>query len=259
LLMVVFITNIAFILIQFLQLKRKLAKEQQEKENEKLKLIGAIAASTAHEIRNPLTGIKGFVALLSEKYTDEKDRYYFSLIQNEVDRINAIVSELLVVGKPAVPSKEIHSVHDILGEIKIMIESEAQLYQVNVHMQMTEEAAFIQVSRDHLKQIVINLVKNALEAMEEGGELTITVEKTKDQLLLKVRDTGKGIAKDVLKQVYAPFFTTKENGTGLGLVVCKRILDIYGGAINHREQSRKRYARHRSIAIGECIAFFDFF
>ncbi|MCQ6563211.1 ATP-binding protein [Paenibacillus mendelii] len=223
--------NIAYLLAKAQLMKRQLAKELAQIEADKLKLIGTIAASTAHEIRNPLTGIKGFIALLSDKYKDDKDQYYFSLIQTEVNRINAIVSELLIIGKPTEASTEIHHVNDVVAEMVPLIESEAHLYNVGLRIELTNESAFVKLSKDHFKQIILNLVKNALEAMEKGGDLSIVTEVSAEFVLLKVTDTGKGMPLEVLEKVFTPFFTMKENGTGLGLLVCKRILDSYGGRL----------------------------
>lgn len=231
LLMCFFITNIIFMLVQLFLLKHRMAREIAESRAEKLKLIGTMAASTAHEIRNPLTGIKGFITLLREKYRDEQDQYYFLLIQKEVDRINSIVSELLAVGRPTVASKEINHVNEVLREIAPLIHSEALLYHVQFLMEMPENPVYIAVSKDHLKQILLNLTKNAMESMEPGGKLTITLQQTSKHALLKVRDTGKGMSKELQKNIFIPFFTVKENGTGLGLAVSKRILDSYGGEL----------------------------
>jgi two-component system, sporulation sensor kinase D len=226
-----FLMSILFMLLQSFITKHKLAKELSLNEADKLRLIGIIATSTAHEIRNPLTGIKGFVSLLSKKYKDDKDQYYFSLILKEVDRINTIVSELLIVGKPAIASKEINHINDILSDIIPLIESEANLHNVQLTITMTTDPAFIDVSKDHLKQVILNLIKNALESMDSNGQLIISSEKTKDSVLIKIKDTGKGMSPEVLRDVFVPFFTLKETGTGLGLVVCKRILDSYGGEL----------------------------
>ncbi|WP_461480267.1 ATP-binding protein [Paenibacillus sp. PvR052] len=231
LIMAFLVAHVFFMLVQSFLLKRQMARELSQNEADKLKLIGTIAASTAHEIRNPLTGIKGFISLLSRKYTDEQDQYYLSLIQTEVDRINTIVSELLIVGKPTIASKEVNHVNEILTEIIPLIESEAHLHNVQLFINLTNEPIHIMVSKDHLKQIVLNLTKNALESMESGGQLFISSGRTEEHVWVKIKDTGKGMPPEVLKNIFVPFFTMKEDGTGLGLVVCKRILDSYGGTL----------------------------
>jgi two-component system, sporulation sensor kinase D len=222
------VLNVIFLLVKQLLLRREMAQELERLEADKLKLVGLIAASTAHEIRNPLTGIKGFITLLSEKYKEDRDKYYFSLIQTEVDRINNIVGELLIVGKPTVASTDIIHVNEVLKEMGPLIESEANLYNVQLSIQMTREAAYVRISKDHFKQVYLNLVKNALESMESGGQLSIVSERAGERVLLKLKDTGKGMSPEILKKLFVPFFTMKRNGTGLGLMVCKRILDSYG-------------------------------
>ncbi|MCA0756580.1 hypothetical protein KP806_16105 [Paenibacillus sp. N4] len=225
------LTHAVFMLIQSRMSKRKIARELNQIEADKLKLVGIIAAGTAHEIRNPLTGIKGFITLLSKKYKDEKDQYYFELIQSEVNRINAIVSELLIIGKPGGAAEEAISVGEVLSEMIPLIESEANLYNVELSVQLTSEPVHAVIARDHLKQIVLNLAKNALEAMETQGSLSISLGRTPEHVRIRIKDTGPGMSPEVLRGIFIPFFTRKENGTGLGLSVCKRILDNCGGEL----------------------------
>ncbi|WP_209809266.1 ATP-binding protein [Ammoniphilus resinae] len=231
--------HILYTLMKYQWLKRQLKLEKLQNDAQKLELIGSLAASTAHEIRNPLTGIKGLTTLLSEKYDDEKDQFYFSIIQQEINRINAIVSELLVLGKPTIQTVENYDLHSILSEITPIIESEANLYNVELHIQMVEEPLPITCSKDHIKQVLLNISKNALEAMPNGGCLTITSGLQKDHAKVEISDTGNGIPPEVMERIFDPFFTSKKNGTGLGLVVCKRILDMYGGTISITGTSEK--------------------
>lgn len=231
LIMFLLLTHAVFLLIQSRLSKRKIARELNQIEADKLKLVGIIAAGTAHEIRNPLTGIKGFITLLSKKYKDEKDQYYFELIQSEVNRINAIVSELLIIGKPAAAAEEAIPVGEVLSEMIPLMESEANLYNVELSVQLTCEPVYAVIARDHLKQIVLNLAKNAFEAMETQGNLSIKLERTPEHVRIMIKDTGPGMSPEVLRGIFIPFFTRKENGTGLGLSVCKRILDNCGGVL----------------------------
>jgi len=223
--------HILYTLIKYRWLKRQLKLEKFQNEAQKLELIGSLAASTAHEIRNPLTGIKGLTTLLSEKYHDEKDQFYFSIIQQEINRINAIVSELLVLGKPTIQTVENYDLHSILAEITPIIQSEANLYNVELLIKEADSLLPITCSKDHIKQVLLNISKNALEAMPHGGSLTITTGLQKDHAEVEISDTGNGIPPEVLEKIFDPFFTSKKNGTGLGLVVCRRILDMYGGTI----------------------------
>ncbi|MFB9325092.1 ATP-binding protein [Paenibacillus aurantiacus] len=225
------ILSCVFFLVRAMLAKKRLDRELARIEADKLKLIGTIAAGTAHEIRNPLTGIKGFISLLSQKYTDERDQYYFALIQTEVNRINAIVSELLLIGKPAGLRKETIVVQDVMKEVLPLFESEAQLQHVRVTAALPAHPLHVAIDRDHFKQVLLNLSKNALEAQEGGGEITITAAEEGDRIRIRIADTGKGMSAETLRKLFVPFFTMKSTGTGLGLVVCKQILDSYGGSL----------------------------
>ncbi|WP_198508240.1 ATP-binding protein [Bacillus alkalisoli] len=212
-------------------LRRKSIQEKRKQEKQKLQLIGQLAASTAHEIRNPLTGIKGLVTLLSEKHFDKEDQYYFSIIQDEITRINLIVSEFLVLGKPTADKHELHNLSEIVLELKPLIESEAHLHNAQLNVNITQDVIHLFCVKDQLKQIILNLCRNSFEAMQTQGTLHIDVLKQKKEALLIFKDNGVGISDVALKKVFDPFFTNKEMGTGLGLVICKRIVEYHNGTI----------------------------
>ncbi|OLS40650.1 hypothetical protein BTR25_08885 [Bacillus sp. MRMR6] len=225
------ITNILFLLAQNLLLRKKVIKEKEQTELHKLELIGNLAASTAHEIRNPLTGIKGLVKLLSEEHSDKKSQTYFKVIQQEVDRINVIVSELLVLGKPTAYALETCNANEIMKEIEPIIHSEANFMNVQLSIHYTDKQLPISCVKDHVKQVVLNLAKNSLQAMPYGGKLTITTEKLANTCVITVVDNGIGMQKEQLNQAFNPFYTLKKDGSGLGLTVCKRIIETYNGHI----------------------------
>ncbi|MET1167919.1 sporulation kinase KinD, partial [Bacillus velezensis] len=197
-------------------------------------------ASTAHEIRNPLTGISGFIQLLQKKYKGEEDQLYFSIIEQEIKRINQIVSEFLVLGKPTAEKWELNSLQDIIGEIMPIIYSEGNLYNVEVELQyLTEQPLLVKCTKDHIKQVILNVAKNGLESMPEGGKLTISLGALDKKAIIKVVDNGEGISQEMLDHIFLPFVTSKEKGTGLGLVVCKRIVLMYGGSIHIESEVRR--------------------
>ncbi|UQX56427.1 ATP-binding protein [Cytobacillus pseudoceanisediminis] len=193
--------------------------------------MGTLAASTAHEIRNPLTGIKGLIQLLSEKYTNTHDQYYFSVINDEISRINEIVSEFLILGKPAAQKMETLDLRNIIKELEPLIFSEANLHNVTFESAISDEPVMVECTKDQMKQVILNLTKNAFESMEGGGKLTIKLNKMHSKCQLKIADTGSGISEDEIEKIFHPFYTSKETGTGLGLVVCRRILHSFGGEI----------------------------
>ncbi|HGH7179983.1 DUF3149 domain-containing protein [Bacillus cereus] len=226
-----FLMSILFLLAQYILLKRQTKLERQQNELQKIELVGTFAASTAHEIRNPLTGIKGLVALLKEKYKDEQDQFYFSIIEQEIERINEIVSEFLILGKPTAIIEQTYDVRTILNEVALIIQSEANLHNIVFHLHLPDHPVYIRCSKDHMKQVVLNITKNAIEAMSSSDTLTIIVTNNKTHAQLQIIDTGKGIPKHIQKHLFHPFFTNKDTGTGLGLVICKRIVEMYNGHI----------------------------
>ncbi|MGX1981593.1 two-component system, sporulation sensor kinase D [Thermolongibacillus altinsuensis] len=230
-LLIVVVTHIIFLLIKYWLLKRATMYERIQNEAQKLELVGTLAASTAHEIRNPLAGIKGFIQLLSEKHKDQESQLYFSVIEKEIARINQIVSEFLVLGKPTAQKLERCDLREIVTELHPIIESQAHLHNVLYTLDFPSIPLPIFCSKDHLKQVILNLAKNALESMPKNGWLTISLSKEKTWAKLQVKDTGCGIPKEMLDKIFQPFFTLKETGTGLGLVVCKRIIEMYDGKI----------------------------
>lgn len=230
-LITLFLMTILFLVIKYILLKRQTKLERQQNESQKLELVGSFAASTAHEIRNPLTGIKGLITLLKETHTNEKDQFYFSVIEKEVERINEIVSEFLILGKPTAIIEKTYDLRDIVKEVSLIIQSEANLHNVELSIHIPEHPILIRCSNDHIKQVILNITKNAFEAMSLGDILTITIDASENMAQLQIKDTGKGIPKHIQKHIFNPFFTNKDTGTGLGLVVCKRIIEIYNGQI----------------------------
>jgi len=225
------ISNILFLWVKYWILRRRIKMETEQTEVQKLELIGRLAASTAHEIRNPLTGIKGLVKLLSEDYKDEKAQAYFEVIQTEIDRINTIVSELLVLGKPTAYRLNIYNANDIMAEIEPIIRSEANFMNVEFKIDYSKESLPVSCVKDQLKQVILNLSKNSLQAMPEGGMLTIDIKREESSCMITVIDNGVGMSKEQIAQAFNPFYTLKKDGSGLGLTVCKRIIEGYGGEI----------------------------
>lgn len=226
----IFICHILFLLIKYLMLKRQALREKKENELQKLELVGTLAASTAHEIRNPLTGIKGLVQLLSEKHTNKEDQYYFSVINDEISRINEIVSEFLILGKPTAQKTDIIDLRKIITDIEPLIISEANLNNVQYESSIPETPIFVECTKDQLKQVLLNITKNAFESMQEG-RLSIKLIELPNKCQIKITDTGTGISDEDIEKIFQPFYTSKDLGTGLGLVVCKRILESFGGEV----------------------------
>ena len=237
-LMVILFHSFFFVVNYFIQ-QKKAEKEKKQNDLQKLELIGTLAASLAHEIRNPLTGIKGLIQLLGETHTDEKDQKYFSVIGQEINRINEIVSEFLILGKPSAVKTDLIDLRDIITELIPLIDYEAKRNQHHLSIILPDDPIYIKGSKDQMKQVVLNITKNAIEAMKEKGIITIMLEVVENKAQLSISDTGQGISPKQMKRIFNPFYTSKETGTGLGLVICKRIIESNDGHIEIKSKLNK--------------------
>ena len=217
--------------------------EQQVRRSDRLASLGTLAAGMAHEIKNPLVSIKTFTQLLPERYDDSDFRdTFFSLVGNEVKRIDSIVNQLLRFSRPAKPNLANTSLHDILtNTLNLMTQ---QMRQKNVRLISHPDAPHdrILADADQLSQAFINFVLNAVESMPHGGTLTVLTNLSSIQrppaggavtaIHVSIADTGEGIASEHVAHIFDPFFTTKSQGTGLGLSVAHGIITEHGGAID---------------------------
>ena len=201
---------------------------------EKLSVIGELAAGIAHEIRNPLTSLRGFIQLLKPTLVDHQ--MYADIMLSELDRINFIVSELLVLAKPHnVKIKSLPLVF-LLKNVLTLLASEANLKNIRFHTAFGCDP-LISGEENQLKQVFINVIKNAIEAMSGHGDVTLTTSaKAAGQVVITITDNGCGIPEELLPKLGEPFFTTKDNGTGLGLMISRKIIKDHDG---HLEVSSK--------------------
>lgn len=225
--------------------------EEQVQRSDRLAMIGQIAAGTAHEIRNPLTSIKGFLQVLKKTLRNngmEKEYTYTEIMLTEIDRINDLVSEFLFLSKPKNVTFDVVGISTVIREILPIINNEAILHSVTVQYQPASERTEVVADRELLKQVCLNICKNGIEAMVDGGILTIVekVDCEEQKVNVDIHDTGPGIPSFLIDKIFDPFFTTKENGTGLGLSVCQRIIHDVGGTIR---VSSKGYGTTFTISI----------
>lgn len=205
------------------------AKELMIK-SEKLSIAGQLAAGIAHEIRNPLTSLKGFIRLLYDH--EGRKEYYLSIMEVELSRIEQILTELLMLAKPQSVHFHRRSLTDLLEQVAGFLEPLSILKNVRIELENNGEA-YIDCDENQMKQVLINLIKNAVEAMPEGGVVTAGTLSLEDgRVQLTVRDHGVGIPEHKLKQLGEPFYTTKEKGTGLGLMVSFKIIEHHQGQID---------------------------
>jgi two-component system, sporulation sensor kinase C len=203
---------------ELLEMNEELAIESQ-----KLAVAGQLAAGIAHEVRNPLTSISGFLQLMRDNAT-KKQKEYLDIIFAEIKRIELVLGELLILAKPqAVVFKEFNIV-DTLYNVSQLLNTNAILYNVNIHTEFQKNTLNIRGDENQLKQVFINLIKNGIESMSNGGTITIKAGKDNGKVFVSVEDEGAGMKKETLDKLGEPFFTTKTKGTGLGLTICLRIL-----------------------------------
>ncbi len=202
-----------------------------ERQNaEKLALVGELAAGMAHEIRNPLTTIKGFAELLKAKDPFKSELETLELIDQSVEHIEGIVRETLLLAKPQQMKVEIFDINEIVNETYRLMRNQAILEDVELEYVSHSERLLVKGDKRHLMQVLINIIKNAFEASPQHGAVLVTVDKVNLALAqVRVIDEGAGIPSEQLKKVGTPFFTTKHSGTGLGLVVSQRIVQEHGG------------------------------
>ncbi|RSK25990.1 PAS domain S-box protein [Bacillus sp. HMF5848] len=198
--------------------------------SEKLSIIGQLAASVAHEIRNPLTSLRGFVQLMQT--TRELNDNHLHIMINEIDRINLIVSEMLVLGKEQKVDYSPHSVIGIVNSVYMLMKAEGNLHNIQLRLSGDQkDGRKVICNPNQLKQVFINLIKNSMEAMPDGGDIIMNIKYTPDKAEIAVIDNGAGISEKRLEKLGEPFYSTKEKGTGLGLAVSNRIIDQHDGTI----------------------------
>jgi len=204
--------------------------EKEIARRDRLNLIGAMAAGIGHEIRNPLTTVRGFLQMLGAKEDFSRHRGHFDLMIQELDRANSIITEFLSLAKNEAVDLREGSLNTVVSMLLPLLEAGAILYNKTVKTELAE-IPNIPLDEKEIRQLVINLVRNGLDAMPPGGALTIRTACNDDELVLSVQDQGKGIPPDVADKIGTPFFTTKEYGVGLGLAVCYSIAARHGASI----------------------------
>ncbi|MDI6907327.1 MAG: ATP-binding protein [Thermoanaerobacterales bacterium] len=198
---------------------------------EKAAAAGQLAASIAHEIRNPLTAAAGFLQLIMESPESSKVREYAGWVARELEHVRRITSDFLSLARPRPPERRPVNPAEIIEDLRLILESEAMLHDITLQLDVLCDLPTVWVDPDQIRQVILNLVKNAVQAMDGGGRLLIGVRADGDTLVIKVSDTGHGIPPEVLPNIFQPFLTTKETGTGLGLTVCRNIVEAHGGRI----------------------------
>jgi signal transduction histidine kinase len=236
--LIIFIAVISWILLTRFQsyINAITAIHNDMRQKEKLAVIGQMATAIAHEIKNPLSSLKGFTQLQQEK--DKGDEQYYPIMLNEIDRINAIVNDLLILGRPNTAVKTPKKLVEIIDYVISVIDPHAQRKDIHIQNE-TDQSTVLLCDENQLKQVFINLIKNAMEAMPDGGTVTIHSEIKENHTFISVKDEGDGIPPEKLAKLGEPFYTTKQNGNGLGLMVTKKIVEEHEGALTIQSELEK--------------------
>jgi signal transduction histidine kinase len=198
---------------------------------ERINAIGELAAMIGHDLRNPLTGITSATYYLRKKYgtlMDEKGRDMLEVIEKDIEYSNKIINDLLEYSKAIKPDLKETNPKSAVVEALSHVDFPKNIQLID----LTETTPTIKIDIDRMKRVFINLIKNAVDAMPDGGKLTITSEKANGKVKIAFADTGMGISEENLKKLFGPLFTTKAKGMGLGLAICKRVVEAHGGKIS---------------------------
>lgn len=225
-------------------LKQRLAQEYEEKQKAKeqvfhldrLNLVSQMAAGVAHEIRNPMTTITGFLQLIHRKI-DESLKDNIQLVLSELMRIDSIITDFLSLARNKITEKRELQLNDIINQMSPFLYAEATKQGLVVQYKLDDEVSLLNLDEKEIKQLVLNLARNSFQAMGSQGTLKIETRQLKNSVMLSISDTGCGISESIQDKIFDPFYTTKPDGTGLGLSICKSIVDRHNGTITIKSKS----------------------
>ncbi|WP_197904708.1 ATP-binding protein [Desulfosarcina alkanivorans] len=230
---------------------RRLQGEIRRKE--KLAAIGGLAAGVAHEIRNPLSSIKGIASYYKSKFEDgSEDKEMAGVMIEEVDRLSRVISELLEFARPTKLNKKLSDMNELLKHSTRLVEQEAAAKKVDIQLNLTSDSIEADVDPDRLTQCFLNLFLNALQAMESGGRLTVSSSTgANGNVAIDIKDNGSGISAEGLSKIFDPYFTTKPKGTGLGLAIVHKIIEAHQGQIKVRSTSGQGTVFSIALPLGD--------
>ncbi|WP_070119299.1 PAS domain-containing protein [Bacillus marinisedimentorum] len=220
---------------QYLAIRTDITDQKKQEEllhrQDKLAAVGQLAAGVAHEIRNPLTSMRGYAEFLQMEEMNAEKREFLNIILEEIERVNDIVEEFMVMAKPKASTLKNRNIVPILKSVVSLMRFEARKKNVKLHFNFEDEIIQVECDENRLKQVFVNLVKNGIEAMPGGGEIFVKIAVKEEDVEISIQDTGVGIPPEKLKKIGEPFFTTKESGNGLGLMVSFKIIESHNGKV----------------------------
>lgn len=197
---------------------------------DRLNIVGEMAASIGHEVRNPMTTVRGFLQFLGNKPSYRDSREHFNLMISEMDRANKIITEFLALAKNKAMDFKSRDLNEVITNITPLLESDA--VRSNCQLKLDLQAVTpVRLDDSSMRQLILNLVRNAIESMKPGGTVKISTTQRNEKVELSIQDQGGGIKPEIIHKLGTPFITTKENGIGIGLAVCYRIVQRHEGEI----------------------------
>ena len=226
-------TKIVEIFGIFQDFTEKKRTEELARKSEKLEIVSHLAASISHEVRNPLTVAKGFMQMFYEDLMEDSKKQHCDIAIQELDRAAEIINDYLMFAKPAIENKEMINIWHELQHAVTIVTPLANMNTVQIHLPLrSDEDGFVLGDRQKLQQCLINILKNGIEAMPNGGELQVLLHHHHSDLQIDIHDYGKGMTQEQINRLGEPYFTTKEKGTGLGMMVSFSIVKGMNGRIN---------------------------
>ncbi|NQT06005.1 MAG: ATP-binding protein, partial [Candidatus Omnitrophica bacterium] len=217
-------------------------KETQDEliRRERMATAGTFAAGIAHEVRNPLVNLSMSAEQLRKIIKPNNPKFkHIDIIKRNTDRINFLITELLNCARPSRLNPHPCNMHKILGSIIETMNNKIRLQKVKVVKNFTHKSPILKLDREYMERVFLNIINNAIDAMSKGGKLTIVTEFNGESFMIKIQDTGKGIPQDDIMRIFDPFFSTKQEGVGLGLTICYGIIASHGGTIEVESKPKK--------------------
>ncbi|MGO4889868.1 ATP-binding protein [Anaerobacillus sp. MEB173] len=217
-------------------IRRNILIREQAIQTEKAQVVSQLAASISHEVRNPLTVVKGFLQLLqSDDVSTEKRKNYVNLSLSELNRAETIINDFLSFAKPSTKKMTQINIIDEMKHVQNILSPYALMNHVQIKLDSSGKYSFIG-DQQSFRQCLINMGKNSIEAMPQGGTLHFVVSGLNDTILIDIKDTGEGMTSDQIEKLGTPYFSTKEKGTGLGMTVVFSVIESLGGQINVKSE-----------------------
>ena len=237
-----------------IQSKRLIETEENLRVADRLAVLGELTASLAHEVRNPLGSIRGAANLLADDKLATDEKHEIALIlRQEVDRINQVVETYLGAARSNAKTKDAFELTEIINAVKNLLTEKIRKQNITFSLRLPSEPVQLTMDMNQLYQILLNILLNAMDAMDAGGTITLTARTRQNVLRITITDDGEGMSPEILEQIWNTFFTTKPNGTGLGLPIVQRLVKENDGRIKLESTLGQGTTVHLELPLGSTL------